>query len=176
MIRDIDRKKNTLRQKYRLLRKSISNPFELSSWFMTNYINNILMDDNLIIAAYIPIDGEIDVLPLMKYLQERGHIIVIPVISRQSKVLKFQKWNIEDNVDLIPDIMIVPMISFDKKLNRLGFGKGYYDRTINFFRSHFKCRFIGVAYNIQYCYEIPINSYDQALDCIVTENRIYSLI
>ncbi len=78
------------------------------------------------IAAYIPMDEEIDVVPLMHSLLDLDYKVAIP---NKNKLLKFEEWN-KTNEDVIPDTIITPVIAFDDHFNRLGFGGGWYDTCL----------------------------------------------
>ena len=75
--------------------------------------------------------------------------------------------------DVTPDLIIVPLISFDKYLNRIGYGKGYYDRSLKkISKKKKKIISIGIAYSFQKCKKIPVNKHDFKLDYIFTEKGI----
>ena len=77
--------------------------------------------------------------------------------------------------EVIPDLIMVPLVAFDKDLNRIGYGKGYYDRCLKKINKIKKSTiFLGVAYSFQKCRRIPINKYDFKLDYIFTERGIIS--
>lgn len=82
-------------------------------------------------------------------------------------MLRFEGWN-ETNEDVIPDTIITPVVAFDDHFNRLGFGGGWYDTMIKKLRPLGKI-FIGVAYEKQYCKDLPVEKHDQKLDIIITE-------
>ena len=71
-----------------------------------------------------------------------------------------------------PDILLIPLVAFDKKLNRLGYGAGFYDRIIKSLKKNKKLITIGLAFDFQKVYFIPISKYDQKLDFIVTNKKI----
>ncbi|WDM85764.1 5-formyltetrahydrofolate cyclo-ligase [Ehrlichia sp. JZT12] len=169
VIEDINQHKIELRKKYRKLRKEVQNKEEASYALLQNYINNVIIEELSIVSGYMPMDGEIDVLPLMNYLIQQKHMVALPVVDKNSKVLLFHQWNTSNSV--IPNVLIVPLVAFDKYLNRLGFGGGYYDNTISTLRPH--CKVIGVAYDLQLCDKVPIESHDQVLDMILTEKNVY---
>ena len=80
-----------------------------------------------------------------------------------------------NNKDMIPDLILVPLVAFDKRLNRIGYGKGYYDKAlIKIKKIKKKMITIGVAYSFQQCDKVPINKYDYKLDYIFTERGIIS--
>ncbi|WP_396124690.1 5-formyltetrahydrofolate cyclo-ligase [Anaplasma capra] len=172
---DAMQEKQLLRSHYRSLRRNISNVYEAAEMLKNNCIRNVKIKRGGIVAGYIPMDGEIDILPLLKFAEEQGSIVLVPVIEKGSRILAFKRWN-DDTVDeraSIPQILFVPLVAFDRNLNRLGFGGGYYDCTISFLRKNFRCQCIGVAYNAQLCSKIPTVVHDQRLDLIVTEDTVY---
>ncbi|WP_353289074.1 5-formyltetrahydrofolate cyclo-ligase [Wolbachia endosymbiont (group A) of Pogonocherus hispidulus] len=166
MFKDIKQHKKEIREQYRAIRKDIDESY--SSYAANSLIN--LFNQNLsyvkgkTIAAYIPMDGEIDVVPLMHSLLDLDYKIAIP---NKNKLLKFEKWN-KTNEDVIPDVIITPVVAFDDHFNRLGFGGGWYDTMIEKLRPLGKI-FIGVAYEKQYCKNLPVEKHDQKLDIIITE-------
>lgn len=131
-----------------------------------------------VVAGYAPIRGEIA-------LNIKCH--ALPVIGEGSKILRFLdcsgelvlgKYGIPcsapDMPEIIPDTLIVPMVGFDTKKNRLGYGGGYYDATIRHLRAtNPKLLVIGVAYDMQKIEHIAHESHDEMMDLIVTEAGIY---
>ena len=92
-----------------------------------------------------------------------------------SEPLKINRYGIpepESKILVYPDVLLVPLVAFDKKLNRLGYGGGYYDRLIKKLNKRKKILKIGLALSNQEIKKIPINKYDQKLDYIVTNNYI----
>ena len=78
--------------------------------------------------------------------------------------------------EIIPDIIMVPLVAFDSRLNRIGYGKGYYDRSLRKISKIKKNAIsLGIAYSFQKCKKIPINSHDFRLDYIFTEKGIINL-
>ena len=71
-----------------------------------------------------------------------------------------------------PDILLIPLLSFDTKLNRVGYGGGFYDRYIQRIKRKKKPLLVGLAYSFQRVKSIPINKYDKKLDFVVTERKI----
>ena len=92
-----------------------------------------------------------------------------------SDLLKVNKYGIpepENNNIVYPDILLIPLVAFDKNLNRLGYGGGYYDRLIKILSQKKKIIKIGLAFSFQKIDKVPINAYDQKLDYIVTNKYI----
>ena len=102
----------------------------------------------------------------------------------------YQSWTLEDplyvnkfgilepkklNKNVIPDLVMVPLVAFDNKFNRIGYGKGYYDRNLEKIKKIKKRSiFLGIAYSFQKCRNIPVNKHDFKLDYIFTERGIIS--
>ena len=140
------------------------------------------------VSGYWPIRTEIDPRPGMHALSG-SHELCLPVVQGKDQVLKFRRWMPgtelaegvfgaavpRDRVELVPSILIVPLLAFDSKGGRLGYGGGHYDRTLERLRSRDKVTAIGFAYDIQECREVPCEPTDQLLDLVVTESGIRRL-
>ena len=177
----MEKRKDSLRRHYRALRKEVLYKNKASEELKRNFISffSLCSLSGKIVSGYIPMDGEIDVFPLMRYISSESVPVVVPVVKKGSRLLAFKKWeecnNLLSGVDATPSIVIVPLVAFDVGLNRLGFGGGYYDCTIEFLRRNNCCsKFIGVAYEIQLCDYIPVCEHDQKLDAVITDKTIYS--
>ena len=140
---------------------------------------------NKIIGGYYPANFEIDDLALLRKFKKNKFNISLPTIKKNfqmdfyswsfSEPLKINKYGIpEPEVKNIvyPDILLIPLVAFDKNLNRLGYGGGYYDRLIERLSKKKKIIKIGLAFSIQEIDKVPINMYDQKLDYIVTNKHI----
>ena len=136
------------------------------------------------IAGYYPSDYEVNVLDFLSKLNKNKNKVCLPVIKKNYK-MDFKCWNPNEplyinkygileppkkNATLAPVIILVPLVSYDKNLNRIGYGKGYYDRTLNRIKKNIIV--IGMAYSFQECKKIPTNKYDYKLDYIFTEKGI----
>jgi 5-formyltetrahydrofolate cyclo-ligase len=138
-----------------------------------------------IIGGYYPVNFEIDDLTLLKKFKKKGFNISLPVIKKNFQ-MDFYKWSFSDLLKVnkygipepekknivYPDILLIPLVAFDKELNRLGYGGGYYDRLIEKLSKKKKIIKIGLAFSIQKIDKVPINVYDQKLDYIVTNEYI----
>ena len=149
-----------------------------------NKIIKILKKEKInkkIVGGYYPVNFEVDDLELLKKLEKNKFQISLPVIKKKfhmdfykwssSEPLKINKYGIpepEKNKIVYPDILLVPLVAFDKNLNRLGYGGGYYDRLINKLSKKKKIIKIGLALSVQKIDKVPIDIYDQKLDYIVT--------
>lgn len=149
-------------------------------------ISTVLAEPGAVVAAYMPIRTEISPLPAMTALHEVGRLIVVPVIRAAGQPLVFSRWQpdarmiagpfgaeIPAEEELFdPDIVITPLLAFDRKGYRLGYGGGFYDRTFEALRKTKSAIGIGFAYSAQEVDEVPIEPTDQRLDRIVTENGV----
>ncbi|MHA6262803.1 5-formyltetrahydrofolate cyclo-ligase [Arenibacterium sp. CAU 1754] len=140
------------------------------------------------LAGYMPIRTEIDPTPAMAEAAAHGPVGV-PVIQGAAQPLKFSRWEpggdmkpgpfgamipvVDDFFD--PEILIVPLVAFDLNGGRLGYGGGFYDRTLEQLRAQRPTLAIGFAYEAQRDDALPLEPTDQPLDMIVTEARIISL-
>ena len=138
-----------------------------------------------IIGGYYPVNHEIDDLNILKELEKKKIKISLPCIEKNFK-MSFLKYSFKDPLKLnkygipepctgklvYPDILLVPLVAFDKKLYRLGYGAGYYDRLIASLKKRKKIISIGLAFEYQEFFSIPITKYDQKLDYIFTNKKI----
>lgn len=137
------------------------------------------------LAGYMPIRTEIDPLPAMEEASAHGPVGV-PVIQAQGRPLKFSRWQpgtkmtrgpfgaeIPANDDFFdPEILIVPLVAFDAAGGRLGYGGGFYDRTLEQLRRRGPRLAIGFAFDGQETDRLPLEPTDQPLDMLVTESRV----
>ena len=140
---------------------------------------------NKIIGGYYPVNFEIDDLVLLKKFKKNKFNTSLPVIKKNFQMdfyswsftepLKINKYGIpepEKKKIVYPDVLLIPLVAFDKNLNRLGYGGGYYDRLIEKLSKKKNIIKIGLAFSIQEIDKVPINMYDQKLDYIVTDKNI----
>jgi 5-formyltetrahydrofolate cyclo-ligase len=138
------------------------------------------------VSAFWPMGDEIDVKPLLAALDRAGHAIGLPIAVARGAPLIFRRWRPgdplldggfgtsipgEDCAPVVPRILIVPLLAFDRAGFRLGYGGGYYDRTLAALRRAGPATAIGVAYAAQEVAAVPRGPLDQALDVIVTERE-----
>jgi 5-formyltetrahydrofolate cyclo-ligase len=139
-------------------------------------------------SGFYPTQSEIDVRPLMGKLAGEGWTTCLPVVIARGEPLAFRRWypgeptmtgqwNIprpSDQSPLVePDVLLVPMLAFDRKGYRLGYGGGFYDRTLAKFRAKKTIVAIGVAYAAQVIDAVPRDDHDQPLDYIMTEKEVF---
>ena len=177
--------KSKLRDKVLKLRKNNSkklidiNPSNIYSYFKKKNYNL------KIIGGYYPINHEIDDLEILNYFFLKGSLISLPKIKKKNQ-MEFYKWNKNEPLLLnkygipepdtankvYPDILFIPLVAFDKELNRLGYGGGFYDRYIQKISKIKKVVKVGLAFSFQKLKTIPVNKHDKKLDIIITEKDI----
>lgn len=136
----------------------------------------------LVVSAYWPFRGEPDLKPLLARLRDKGAITALPVVVKKAHPLVFRQWqsgdrlergvwNIPipaDGAEVVPDIAIAPVVGYDPACYRLGYGGGFFDRTLASLLPH-KPRLFGVGYTAQAIPTIYPQSYDIPMDAVVTE-------
>ncbi len=141
------------------------------------------------IAGYWPIGEEIDIRPLLLLLAERGYDLLLPSVEERAAPLTFRAWRPGDDLvagplgtrqpatgqpEATPDLMLVPMLAFDADGYRLGYGGGYYDRTIARLRPG-GARAAGLAYEAQRIDHVPRDEKDMRLDWTITEQSAHRI-
>lgn len=149
---------------------------------------HVSVPDGAVVALYWPMQNEFDVRYIIDDLLQRGVEIALPVASRKSREMKFARWNGKGNLakgefgifvppeeELVdPDIVVVPMLAFDRKGTRLGRGGGHYDATLAALRAKKDILAVGVAYAAQaVLFSLPAETHDQKLDIIVTPKGVF---
>ncbi len=140
-----------------------------------------LIPPQAIVAGYAPMRGELDIFPALNALSAHGCALALPCVVANAAPLVFRKYcpgmalvtgkhgalcpaEAEDVV--VPDVVLVPLLAFDGKLHRLGYGGGYYDRTLAQLKD---AKAYGIAYALQRVDALPIEPYDMKLHAIITE-------
>lgn len=135
------------------------------------------------VSAYLPHESEIDPLPLMHLLIGEGYDVCVPAIEAALQPLRFKRWNPRarmskgmhgipvplDGEWCVPDLLVVPLLAYDPDCFRLGYGGGYYDRTIQDLQRGGRVVTLGLAFGAQEVVNIPRDPWDMPLDCIATE-------
>ena len=186
------RDKTFLRKKFLLLRKkNYSNIKKLNFNFnlIFELIKKNFFKKKIIIAGYYPSNYEVDIIKFLEIATKRKFKVALPSI-KSSNIMCFKTWSYKEplylnkygileprkeNKEIVPDLIMVPLAAFDNKLNRIGYGKGYYDRSL---KKNYKIKkktiSLGIAYSFQKYHSIPIKKHDFKLDYIFTERGIIS--
>ena len=182
--------KSYLRKSFLLRRKK---KYLITKKFNFNLIFNLIRKHfdkkKIIIAGYYPSNYEVNILNFLEQASKRKFRIALPVIKSSNK-MSFKSWVFKEPLYVnkfgilepknskkktIPDLIMVPLVAFDNRLNRIGYGKGYYDRCLKKISKIKKNTIsLGIAYSFQKCRNIPVNKHDFKLDCIFTERGIIS--
>jgi 5-formyltetrahydrofolate cyclo-ligase len=177
--------KNILRKKILIYRKNNYRIVGLKYSLLKDILKNFNLLKNKKIGAYFPINYEIDCLEILKQLEKSGHKISLPITKKGNK-MDFFEWSFKEPLligkigipepyskkKVYPDILLVPLVAFNKYKFRLGYGGGYYDRYIQKIKKIKKILTIGMAFSFQEVRKLPINEHDKKLDYIFTENYI----
>lgn len=181
--------KENLREKSSKIRKKI---FEEEDGIAARKVaSQIIMlpelDTVKVVSGYYPIRSEMDILVTLKALHAARFPIALPKIVKPEHPLEFKSWDMQtplidgpfgtkeptENI-VNPEVILLPMLAFDDRGARLGYGGGYYDRTLEALRrQNPELIAIGVAYEDQKLDAIPVNAYDQPLDMVITEKTTY---
>jgi len=180
--------KNILRKKFFNLRKK--EYYEIDNKFFSpllSLIKSNFKKETLKLALYYPSSFEIDVLKLIENKYMANENILLPVIEEnnrmsffpweKNRVLLVNKFGILEPIKTkfkIPNLILVPILAFDRNKYRLGYGKGFYDRYLNKYLKKFSnILTVGVAFSFQKYHKLPIDKNDVKLDFILTEKGIY---
>jgi len=134
-------------------------------------------------AAYLPIRSELSPLPLVEALSNAGQSTAMPITPSEGQPLSFRRWSVGDALEdgpygtrqppasgspVVPTVILAPMLAFDAAGWRLGYGGGFYDRTIADLASrNQKIAVVGLAYDGQKLDKVPIGPYDMPLDAVL---------
>lgn len=136
-----------------------------------------------VLAGYLPIRSEIDPRPAMA---DHDGPVCVPVIEAADQPLRFRQWTPDASLErgtfgamvpvagawLVPQVIIVPLVAFDANGYRLGYGGGFYDRTLEGLRAQGPVLAVGFAYAAQELAAVPVEPTDQPLDAIITERGL----
>ena len=181
--------KERLRKKYFLRRKR--NYFDIKPSFFNPLIKLIKKNynkKNINLSNYYPASFEVNALKLFEKEMAKKLKIFLPVIA-DDNLMYFYKWKKNDVLQInkfgmlepasfsnhvVPDVMLVPLLAYDDQNNRLGYGKGFYDRYLNkFLKKNNNILTIGIAFSFQKHHKLPMSNNDVKLKYILTEEGLY---
>lgn len=155
------------------------------------FFDAVKPEQGQVIALYWPMDKEFDPSAILERLLKDGFKCALPVIDKGNRILKFAVWNeddplefgpynvqqpaITDNTEWVdPDIVVVPLLAFDRKGYRLGYGGGYYDATLRALREKKDTVAVGVGYAQQaVLFNLPVEPHDEKLDWMITPQQAH---
>ena len=179
--------KEAIRKKYLLLRKK--KYFKVNSRFfypLIKIIKDKFKNRKINISIYYPSFYEVDVLKVIDLENSKKINFLLPIIEHNN-FMNFYKWKKNDVLFInrfgllepqrsskkIPDIVLLPLIAFDKNKNRIGYGKGFFDKYLNrFIKKHKKILTVGIAFSFQKHHNLPVNDKDYKLDYVITEKGL----
>ena len=156
----------------------------------SRFLGSVAIPDGAPVSGFWPIGDEIDVMPLLRALAARGHPVALPVVAGRGRPLVFRRWvegdamaagpfGIREPLDgapeIAPRILLVPLLAFDRAGYRLGYGGGFYDRSLATLRETGEALAVGVAWAGQEVAAVPRGAHDQRLDWIVTEREAFRI-
>ena len=175
-------------KKRAILKDKNSNAFKTLQDHLKDLIN---FKNYKIIASFISFKSEISTQFLNEFLFNNGKILCLPIIKNNSETLNFIEYNLKTKLvsgkfgimqpsdlskEFLPEIILTPCLAFDENGFRLGYGGGYYDKTFSYLKK-IKHKFISiaVAFDDQKIDELVHDKYDQKIDYILTEKKLYKV-
>jgi len=188
---DISTRKRVLRNQMRKQRDDFVNGLSAGEKALTFSVApsplSSLFQAGKTIAGYVPIASEASPLKLLKAAENAGCDIALPHVTNRTAPMRFLRWKSEeslisgpfglqqpaqDNPVVTPDIVLVPLVAFDRALNRLGQGAAHYDRALSVLGGAIA---IGIAWSIQEQAALDVEAWDVPLDAILTEKEWISI-
>ena len=184
--------KQDIREQAKKYRRSIRPNIDDAEKACALFFENCAPQKDQIIALYWPMKDEFSTQLILEKLLEEGYTCCLPITSKEERPLKFAKWTKDDPLRegafkvhepvvtdqtewLEPDIVIVPLIAFDRRGHRLGYGAGHYDATLEKLREKKDVKAVGVAFSEQLVlFPLPAEEHDQPLDLVITPEKVYS--
>ena len=177
--------KENLRKKLIYLRKTNFIDKGIIYFEFKKILKKLNLKKNINIGGYYPVNSEISCLDVLEILEKKNFKISLP-ITKKNNNMDFYEWSFQDSLrvsqqgipepntkkKVIPDVLIVPLVGFDRYKFRLGYGGGFYDRYISKILKFKKILTVGFAFSFQEISKIPINKFDQKLNFILTDKEI----
>jgi 5-formyltetrahydrofolate cyclo-ligase len=147
----------------------------------------IMLSPGSIVSGFSPLKDELDPIPLMRRLADGGARLALPAVAGRGQPLVIRAWAFGEPLAagvwgireplpqaaaVEPDILIVPLLAFDRQGHRIGYGAGYYDMTINALRATKPIVAVGVAFAVQEVEAVPFTPRDARLDLVLTEREV----
>ena len=150
----------------------------------------VAIQPDAVVSGFSPLKSEINPFPLMRRLADTGARLALPVVAGRGRPLIMRafafgdelgkgQWGIREPTaeaaEVAPDILLVPLLAFDRTGSRIGYGAGYYDMTIAKFRAVKPIVAVGIAYAAQEIPAVPVSERDARLDLVLTERDVIDL-
>ena len=154
----------------------------LGTLLAAHVLRSGIVPSGAVVGGFWPMAHEIDILPLLHGLHERGHRLCLPETTKPGTALVFREWRPgaamvrgryntlhPAGAEMVPDFLLIPLLAFDAQGHRLGYGGGYYDRTLAGLPDAFR---LGCAFAAQEVGDVPAEATDLPLQAVATENGI----
>lgn len=179
--------KTELRNELRTRRAELAHVHPDFARDVAEHVAALKIADGSVVGGYIAIGDEADPHILLKKFTLQNCTLAFPRVHARDEPLVFHRWKAGQNLQrgtygipepakdwplAYPKILLVPLLAFDRHGHRLGYGGGYYDRTLDFLRANSTIRAIGVAYAGQEVPELPREAHDHPLDAVITESGV----
>ena len=176
--------KNRLRESTRSRREELARACPDFAARAAQFADELAVAPGAVVSFYWPMGDEADPRLLANALAARGHRLALPVVVVKKSPLHFRVWREGDPLivhpfgmheppesaaRVMPDVLLIPLLAFDARGTRLGYGGGFYDRTLASLATK---RAIGIAYAGQEVAQLPCHDHDHPLDSVVTENGV----
>ena len=147
----------------------------------------LAIEPGAVVSGFMPMKSEINPIPLMRKLADAGATLALPVVAGKGKPLIMRAWSLGEPLaagvwgirepkpeapEVFPDILIVPLLAFDRRGHRIGYGAGYFDMTIAALRARKPVVAAGIAFAAQEIAEVPATPRDARLDLVLTEREV----
>lgn len=150
----------------------------------------VVVSSGAVVSGYSPMKSELNPVPLMRKLAEAGAQLALPAVAGRGRPLIMRAWSFGEQLaagvwgirepkpdapEVFPDILLVPLAAFDRAGHRIGYGAGYYDRTIGRLRAMKSVVAVGIAFAAQEINRVPATAFDARLDLVLTEREVVDL-
>lgn len=187
---DINEAKRAMRREATARRREATAPADAGLLLIDNLLGAAAVPDGAPVSGFWPIGSEVDVAPVLRALVARGHAVALPVVVGRDRPLVFRAWRegdamgegpygirepLESAPEIAPRVLLVPLLAFDRAGYRLGYGGGFYDRSLALLREGGPVVAIGAAWAAQEVPAVPHDQHDQPLDWVLTERECFRI-
>ena len=188
---DIDEAKRAMRREATTRRGELAESEDAAQRLTGNLLDADAVPDGVAVSGFWPIGSEIDSRPLLLALAARGHVVALPVVVGRDRSLIFRAWRegdamaegpygirepLESAPEVVPQVLLVPLLAFDRAGYRLGYGGGFYDRSLAGLRAQGAATAIGAAWAGQEVPAVPHDDHDQPLDWMLSERECFRIV